>query len=186
MIETMDSGKTGKWKRYVLGLDEAHKSCVKFTEATMIKEEPDFYYRYETWATAEMPVDNSIEGDRALTSLTRAPKPNGASFRMLQIFPDAADPEEQRRKIEKLHRDTGQKHMPTAEDYNRHPSMHCTDTLDFQICVQGEIYLLTDTGEVLMRPGDSCVIRGVNHGWSNRGTEPALLAVTMIDAIPNR
>jgi quercetin dioxygenase-like cupin family protein len=35
-----------------------------------------------------------------------------------------------------------------------------------------------------MRPGDSVVIRGVNHAWSNRSTEPVLLAVSMIDAIP--
>jgi mannose-6-phosphate isomerase-like protein (cupin superfamily) len=173
-----------KWRRYVIGADEKAKSCVQLTEATMIKEDPGHYYRFETWSTAETPVDNSIEGDRALASLTREPKPNGASFRMLQIYPDSADPEEQRRKIEKLHRDTKQKRPPTEEDYKRHPSMHRTDSLDFIVCVQGEVVLMTDLDEVLMTPGDSVVIRGVNHAWSNRSTEPVLLAVSMIDAIP--
>lgn len=173
-----------KWKRYVLGLNADKRSCVQGTEATMIKQEPGVYYRYEVWATAEAPVDNSIEGDRALGSLTREPKPNGATFRMLEIYPDSADLDDQRRKIQKLHRETQQKNMPTEEDYRRHPSMHRTDTLDFICCVKGEVYLMTDLDEVLMRPGDCTVIRGVNHAWSNRSTEPCLLAVSMIDAIP--
>jgi hypothetical protein len=49
----------------------------------------------------------------------------------------------------------------------RHPSMHHTDTLDCLTCVRGQIYLVTDTGEVLMQPGDTVIIRGVNHAWSN-------------------
>ena len=173
-----------KWKRYVIGADGAHKSCVQATEATMVKEDPGHFYRYEAWATAETPVDNSLTEDRALTSVTREPKPNGATFRMLQIYPDMADLDEQRRKIEKLHRDVGHKRMPSDEDLKRHPSMHRTDTLDFICCVKGEIYLMTDLDEVLLTPGDSVVIRGVNHAWSNRSTEPCLLAVSMIDAIP--
>jgi mannose-6-phosphate isomerase-like protein (cupin superfamily) len=173
-----------KWKRYVLGPNEAGKSCVKSTEATMVKEEEGAYYRVELWATAESPVDNSIEEDRALSSLTREPSPGGATFRMLEIFPDSPDREDQRRKIEKLHRETGQKHMPTEADYARHPAMHRTDSCDVIVCVKGEVYLMTDLDEVLMQPGDSTVIRGVNHAWSNRSAEPALLAVAMIDAIP--
>ena len=74
--------------------------------------------------------------------------------------------------------------MPTAEDLDRHPSMHRTDTLDVITCVRGEIYLMTDRDEVLMKPGDSVVIRGVNHAWSNRSNEPALLIGAMLDAHP--
>ncbi|MDB5460538.1 MAG: hypothetical protein JWO72_2279 [Caulobacteraceae bacterium] len=173
-----------KWKRYVIAANEQNKSYVELTEATMVKEEPGVYYRYEVWATTQTPVDNTIPGDLALTSVTREPKPNGASFRMLEIFPDNEDLDEQRRKIQKLHRETQQKHMPTEEDYQRHPSMHRTDSLDVICCIKGEVYLMTDLDEVLMRPGDSTVIRGVNHAWSNRSSEPALLAVAMIDAIP--
>lgn len=175
-----------KWKRYVVTSDAGGRSFTKWTEGTMVKEEPGVYYRIDAWATAEMPVDNSIEEDRALTSLTREPVPNGATFRILEIFPDKTgeDREAQREKIEKLHREIRQKHMPTAEDYARHPSMHRTDTLDFICCAKGEIYLMTDEDEVLMRPGDSVVIRGVNHAWSNRSSEPALLIGAMLDALP--
>jgi hypothetical protein len=33
-----------------------------------------------------------------------------------------------------------------------------------------------------MQPGDTAIIRGVNHAWSNRSTEPCLLVGTMTDA----
>lgn len=171
-----------KWKRFVLAANAEGRSYVKSSEADMVKEEKDSYYRVELWTTREMPVDNGIEDDRARTSVSREPPPGGSTFRMLEIFPDLEDLAEQRRKIEKLHRDTLQKHTPTEADYARHPSMHRTDTCDVIVCVRGEIYLMTDTDEVLMRPGDSTVIRGVNHAWSNRSKEPCLLAVAMLDA----
>jgi quercetin dioxygenase-like cupin family protein len=41
-----------------------------------------------------------------------------------------------------------------------------------------------DEGETLMRPGDALVQRGTNHGWSNRSSEPALVAFVLIDAQP--
>ena len=40
--------------------------------------------------------------------------------------------------------------------------------------------VITDTGEVLMTPGDTVVIRG----WSDRSDEPCLPIGTMIDATP--
>jgi mannose-6-phosphate isomerase-like protein (cupin superfamily) len=175
-----------KWKRFVLTNDGDGRSFTKSSEATMVKEEPGVFYRVDLWATAETPVDNGIEEDRALSSVTREPKPNGATFRALEIFPDKSGEERQAQleKIQKLHREVKQKHMPSAEDLARHPSMHRTDTLDVIICVKGEIYLMTDKDEVLMRPGDSVVIRGVNHAWSNRSGEPALLIGAMLDAHP--
>jgi quercetin dioxygenase-like cupin family protein len=48
--------------------------------------------------------------------------------------------------------------------------------------VTGEIYLITDVDEVLMRPGDTVIIRGTNHAWSNRSDKPSLLIGCMIDA----
>lgn len=171
-----------KWKRYVLASNAQGRSYVKSSEADMVKEDAGAYYRVELWTTREMPVDNTIDDDRAKSSISREPAPDGATFRMLEIYPDLDDPLEQRRKVEKLHRDTRQKHTPTEEDYARHPSMHRTDTCDVIVCVRGEIYLMTDTDEVRMLPGDSTVIRGVNHAWSNRSNEPCLLAVAMLDA----
>ncbi len=171
-----------KWKRYVVGPDGQGKSAVLTQEATMVKEDPGMFYRVDLWCTGEMPVDNSIAVDRATQSLTRAPLANGTVFRALEIPPDTGDKEKHRAAIAKLHQEVGQKQLPSDGDYQRHPSMHRTDTLDYITCVKGEIWLMTDVDEVLMMPGDSVVIRGTNHGWSNRSSEPCLLVGTMINA----
>ncbi|MES2258244.1 MAG: cupin domain-containing protein [Pseudomonadota bacterium] len=174
-----------KWKRYVVGPDSAGRSVVLDEEGSNVKEEAGIFYRVDLWSTAETPVDNSITTDRGMDSKTREPFPNGSVFRALEIPPDTGDKQLHRAKLEKLHAEVGQTHLPSDVDYARHPSMHRTDTLDYIACVKGEIWLMTDVEEVLMRPGDVVVIRGTNHGWSNRSDEPCLLIGVMLDARSN-
>jgi quercetin dioxygenase-like cupin family protein len=52
------------------------------------------------------------------------------------------------------------------------------------ILLSGRVTLLLDQGEVELKPFDVVVQRGTNHGWVNRGTEPALFAAVLIDAKP--
>ena len=61
--------------------------------------------------------------------------------------------------------------------------MQRTRTLDFCLVIEGELVLVLDTEEVTVRKGDIVVQRGTNHAWSNRGTQPAVLAVAMHDAL---
>lgn len=57
---------------------------------------------------------------------------------------------------------------------------HRTDTIDYITIVSGEITLTLDDGEVQLRQGDCVIQRGGMHSWHNRGTEPCILAVTMV------
>lgn len=171
-----------KWKRYVVGPDANGKSAVLMHEATNVQENPGIFYRATLWGTKEVPVDNSITEDRALDIETREPFPGGMLFRALEIPPDTADKHGHIQALQQLNVEVKQKHAPTAADLARHPSMHRTDTLDCIACVKGEIYLVTDVDEVLMRAGDTVVIRGTNHAWSNRSGEPCLLIGCMMDA----
>jgi uncharacterized cupin superfamily protein len=50
--------------------------------------------------------------------------------------------------------------------------------------VRGEVYLVTDVDEVKLTPGDTVVIRGTNHAWSNRSSEPCLLVGSSVAALP--
>lgn len=50
----------------------------------------------------------------------------------------------------------------------RHPGFHKTESVDYAIVVEGEIWALMDVGETLMRTGDVLIQRGTNHAWSNR------------------
>jgi quercetin dioxygenase-like cupin family protein len=62
--------------------------------------------------------------------------------------------------------------------------MHGTNTVDYLIMLSGELTMMVDDGEVTLKPFDTLIQRGVNHGWLNRGTEPALIAAAVIDARP--
>lgn len=64
------------------------------------------------------------------------------------------------------------------------PVMHRTETVDYVICLTGEIDMDMDRSTVKLRAGDVMVQRGTNHAWANRGTEPARLAFVLIDAKP--
>lgn len=63
------------------------------------------------------------------------------------------------------------------------PGMHTTDTIDFEIVLEGTVVLELDDGEsVTLQPGDTVVQNGTRHRWSNPGTTIARLAVFMVGA----
>lgn len=59
---------------------------------------------------------------------------------------------------------------------------HETDTVDVVTVITGELYAVMETGETLLKPGDTFVTRGVKHIWSNRTDEPVLVVATMMAA----
>jgi quercetin dioxygenase-like cupin family protein len=63
----------------------------------------------------------------------------------------------------------------------RHPLMHRTETIDYAIILSGEITMLLDEGEVLLKAGDVLVQCGTNHAWSNRSSAPCIVAFVLID-----
>jgi mannose-6-phosphate isomerase-like protein (cupin superfamily) len=63
------------------------------------------------------------------------------------------------------------------------PGMHTTDTIDFEVVLDGTIVLELDDGaEVTLHPGDTVVQNGTRHRWKNPGDKPALLALFMCGA----
>lgn len=62
--------------------------------------------------------------------------------------------------------------------------MHATDTIDYVTVISGQVTLVTETAETLLRAGDVLVQRGVVHGWRNDGPDPCRLAVVLLKAHP--
>jgi quercetin dioxygenase-like cupin family protein len=61
--------------------------------------------------------------------------------------------------------------------------MHTTATIDFEVVLEGEVWLELDNGAVAhLRAGDTVVQNGTRHAWHNRGTLPARLAVFIVGA----
>lgn len=72
----------------------------------------------------------------------------------------------------------------TPDRSARHPGFHATDTVDYAICLEGEVWAVLDEGETLMRAGDVLIQRGTYHAWDNRSEGIARMAFILIDAEP--
>jgi quercetin dioxygenase-like cupin family protein len=64
------------------------------------------------------------------------------------------------------------------------PFMHRTESIDYVICLEGEIEMDMDNSTVKMKSGDILIQRGTNHAWANRSSTRARLAFVLIDAKP--
>lgn len=63
------------------------------------------------------------------------------------------------------------------------PGMHTTDTVDFEVVLEGTVVLELDDGAtVTLQPGDTVVQNGTRHRWHNGGDTPARLALFVCGA----
>ncbi len=136
----------------------------------------------ELWQTDQMPADNTGDKDPTDHPFRLPPPVNGTVFRVVEYPPDqarfaamsgkdwTADAKEQG-----YHRDAGNA---------RHAGFHKTDTIDYAIVIEGEIYALMDEGEKLMKTGEVLIQRGTAHAWANRSDKLARIAFILIDAKP--
>lgn len=63
------------------------------------------------------------------------------------------------------------------------PGMHATDSIDYGIVLDGELWLELDHGaEKLARAGDIVVQNGTRHAWRNKTDKPATVAFVFIGA----
>jgi len=171
-------------KRVVIGVGPGKKSAVIHRDSPNHQEVPGIFWRSTLWAATELPVNNQAGGDRGADVTIREPTENGLIFRALEIPPDIKDAKEHIEILQELNKKVKQKYPPTEKDLERHPSMHRTDTCDMFTVAYGEIYLVSDTDETLLRPGDTAVVLGVNHAWSNRSDKPCMIIGTMVHANP--
>jgi mannose-6-phosphate isomerase-like protein (cupin superfamily) len=63
------------------------------------------------------------------------------------------------------------------------PGMHATDSIDYDIVLEGEITLELDDGaQVLLRQHEVAVQHGNRHAWRNLGDKPALMLFVLVGA----
>ncbi|MBV9249559.1 MAG: cupin domain-containing protein [Acetobacteraceae bacterium] len=114
------------------------------------------------------------------------PPPNGVNFFFSAIAPEkeavSLTHEEREKRVSAYFEALGA--SKARVDTSRFVGMHKTRTVDYIILLSGEVDLLLDDGEVHLKPFDVVIQRGTNHGWVNRGTEPAIFAAVLIDAEP--
>jgi hypothetical protein len=171
-------------RRIVTGHNEAGHSAILFDG--LVRPEHEMQDNVYLWVTEQTPASNAGRTDAADRPLRLEPPPQGSVFRFVHFPPEAEmaalSAEERERLMAELFGSMGAAHARV--DTTRSPGMHRTRTLDYVVLLSGEVTMLLDEGEVDLVPFNVVVQRGTNHGWVNRGTTPALLAVVMIDADP--
>jgi naringenin degradation protein FdeH len=132
------------------------------------------------WVTDETPADISGVADRADRVIAVAPPANGTIFRVVDFPPEA--PEISGVSNTEVLKEMGLEH-PSDLGRARHPLMHRTKSVDYAVVMSGEIYMLLDDSEVLLRAGDTVIQQGTHHSWSNRSHSVCRIAFVLIDAL---
>jgi quercetin dioxygenase-like cupin family protein len=140
-------------RRVVTGHDDSGVSVFAADGPVPVaRTAPDGALFYEIWATPAAPVPiSAAEPDPTLGALTVPPAPGGTKIRINEFPPGAASP------------------------------VHRTQSVDYGIVLDGEVVLVLDDSEAVLRAGDVVVQRGTSHRWENRGASAARMAFVLID-----
>jgi len=135
------------------------------------------YRAVNVWRTDETPA--RIAGrDTVPHHQGISPPRNGTILRIIDFPPEPKDPAERDRRIRATF---GGIYQDATHDGRKHPGMHRTDTVDYAIVLEGEIWAVMDEDETLMRAGDILIQRGTNHAWANRSDDVCRIAFVLID-----
>ena len=139
------------------------------------------YAATRMWVTSATPA--RIENETLNQPHTMEPPKAGSLCRYLQIPPDAAwKGKVGSKEVAAYFASMGSPGASTYTANAPHPYMQKTGTLDFALIIEGEVTLVLDLEEVNLSAGDTVVLRGSNHAWSNRSSHPCLIAMSMHDA----
>ena len=110
------------------------------------------------------------------------PPENGSVFRVIEFPPEKGWIEDLDDAAAKAAwASIGAEHVRDTSEKPAHPLMHRTETVDFALCLEGEIHLVLDESEVLIKAGDAVIQRGTNHAWSNRTDRVCKMMFVLVD-----
>ena len=140
-------------RRIVTGHDANGKAVIAMDGAPPGRNErPGGTVSILIWTSDETPAEIWTGEDFGTRENIVQPPPRGSGFRIVD-FP--------------------------AHDPGR---MHRTDTVDYAICLAGEIDMEMDDGlTVHMEAQDVVVQQGTNHSWINNSDAPARIAFVLLD-----
>jgi len=144
----------------------------------LVPERPG-YRAVNVWRTEESPAKI---GSADTTSAHKgvSPPKTGTILRIVDFPPEPKDPQE----LERWMKATFGGIYSDADhdrDTQRHPGMHRTETVDYALVLEGEIWAVMDEGETLLRAGDILIQRGTNHAWANRSGKTCRIAFVLVD-----
>jgi mannose-6-phosphate isomerase-like protein (cupin superfamily) len=173
-------------RRVVTGHDKDGKAIViSDGPAPLVHVNPTDpeWYSTDIWRTGETPARIvSATSEPTLGPRRQMPDKRGTVLRINHFPPESETvrrmtPEDSRRAFAAL----GNEKAATFGRGGRHPLMHRTETIDYAIVLSGEITMVMDACDVVLKAGDVLIQCGTNHAWSNRSGSPAVVAFVLID-----
>lgn len=167
------------FRRVVTGHNANGRSIIwKDGPPRMLEPMPQFIV-HEIWETTA-PADNTGAEDTAIRENRIEPHdPAGTIFRYVEFPPDEAW------EGADMGAAFDQMGSSAAHDAESDTSgMHETQTTDYAIVLEGEMYAVMEEGETKLNAGDVLIQRGTNHAWSNRSNKPAVMLFVLIGAKP--
>ena len=170
--------------RVVTGHDDAGKAIVgssgplpKVIELAAI---PGVVF-HEVWNTDATPAPIGNGADPTLGPLVLPPPANGTRLRFVDIPPDSDELlAHGAARIKEGFAEVGDAAASTMGADSPHPLMHRTESVDYGVVIEGELTLILDQGEVVVRPGSVVVQRGTNHAWANRSGKPCRILFVLV------
>ncbi len=140
-------------RRIVTGHNSEMRACVIYDGVSpKIEVRESGIVSTLIWGTKSCPAEITGSEDLGNQNNNLQPPPHGSWFRIVDFPPGAPG------------------------------FMHRTDTIDYAICMEGEIDMEMDDGRTVhVRPHDILVQLGTNHSWINRGTQTCRIAFVLID-----
>ena len=156
-IAQIDSNNDS-FRRVVTGVNKEGKSII-ISDGVVL---PNAQYSYDNgfgsdiWLEQDIPVDLTNQNDPLIDYKVKTEPPTGGVVaRIVQWNP-------------------GMKY-----------SKHVTNTIDIFIVISGQIKLILDESDTILKSGDSVIQRGTNHGWEVIGDKPCIFAAILLSADNN-
>lgn len=137
---------------------------------------------HEVWSTSGSPAAVDNGADPSLGPLMLPPPARGTRMRFVDIPPDTADYlAHGGERMQEAFAQIGDAKASTVKADSPHPLMHRTESVDYGIVIEGEMTLVLDDSEVLLKAGSVVVQRGTNHAWANRSGLPCRMLFVLVD-----
>ena len=137
---------------------------------------------HEVWSTSETPAVIDNGADPTLGALMLSPPKRGTRIRFVDQPPDTEGfLSHGASRMKEVFAQTGDEHASTVNADSPHPLMHRTESIDYGVVIEGEITLILDDSEVLLKPGSVVIQRGTNHAWANRSGKPCRMLFVLVD-----
>jgi mannose-6-phosphate isomerase-like protein (cupin superfamily) len=137
---------------------------------------------HEVWSTTGSPAPVDTGPDPTLGPLLLPPPKLGTRIRFVDIPPDTADYlAHGSARMHDAFAQIGDTKASTVKADSPHPLMHRTESVDYGIVIEGELTLVLDDSEVLLKQGSVVVQRGTNHAWANRSGRPCRMLFVLVD-----